>query len=118
MLLIRGKSVLLGCLLVGHAGIVEAGERQKSLQLAVWGGSHAAMLDHAVLAPFEAVTDISLQAKPRLNVDLDMKSSGADVIELELHEAIDACDNGELALLPGTDIGDFVPNALQPCALG
>ena len=118
MVLIRGKSLLLGCLLVGHGGIVEAGERQKSLRLAVWGGSHAAMLEHAVLAPFEATTDIRLQAKPRLDVDLDMKSNSADVVELELHEAIDACDNGELALLPGAEIGDFVPNALQPCALG
>ena len=118
MFLIRGKSLLLGCLLAGQVGIIEAGERQKSLQLAVWGGSHAAMLDHAVLTPFESLTDIRLRANPRRVVDLDMKSNNADVVEMELHEAIDACDSGELALLPGTDIGDFVPNALQPCALG
>ena len=118
MLLIRAISLLLCCLAVGLAGAIEASERQTSLQLSVWGGSHGAMLDHAVLTPFSSLTNANLQTRPRQDVELDMNSGSADVVELELQEAIEACDSGELSLLPGSDLDDFVPNALQPCAVG
>lgn len=95
-----------------------AGERQAALKLEVWGGGHSAMLEHAVLAPFEALADVSIDLRAKSAVMVEQATYSADAVELELHEAIQACDNGDLALLPGTDLADFVPDALQPCAIG
>jgi len=117
MLLIRARSAWFGCLLC-LVNAVGAVERPTSLQLAVWGGDHGAMLDHAVLTPFSAMTGVKIQANARLDPEDGRGIDSIDVVELELHEAIDACDKGELALLPGSDLADFVPNALQPCAVG
>lgn len=117
MLSIRAISAVFGCL-IGLCSVAGAGERSNSLQLAVWGGGHGAMLDHAVLTPFSTLTGVKLQAIQRQNVEPGLVSEPVDVIELELHEAIKACDNGKLSFLPGSDTVDFVPNALQPCAIG
>ena len=93
-------------------------ERQAELKLEVWGGGHSAMLEHAVLAPFEALAGVSIDLQSKSKAKVDQATNFADAVELELHEAIHACDNGDLALLPGTDLFDFVPDALQPCAVG
>jgi len=63
------------------------------------------------------LTNVNLQSRTRLNVEWSLDSDNADVVELELQEAIDACDSGELSLLPGAELDDFVPNAVQPCAV-
>ncbi len=51
--------------------------------------------------------------------------SDANLIEVSLHDAIAACDSGDLNLLPlerilpdGAALADYVWNGLQPCAIG
>jgi len=117
MLLIRAKCVLFACLLALSSAVADE-LPSSSLQLSVWGGGHRAMLDHAVMAPFATLTGVNIQSRERQGTELGSVAEPYDVIELELHEAIEACDKGELSLLPGSDLSDFVPNTLQPCAIG
>lgn len=123
MLFSRGKSALLGCLLAVSGGVSVAADSPEHLQLAIWGGSHEAMLDHSILTPFSDLTRVEFRTRSRQESWPPLQAGPAeavidDVVEMELHEAIEACDNEALALLPGTELGDFVPNTLQPCAVG
>jgi len=122
MVLKSGKLIFLGCLLAaagnGFSVTAWSGEHANSLKLSVWGGDHRAMLEHAVLNPFTALTDVSITARSRGSSQIESEFLNSDVVELELQEAIEACDNGRLKLIPGYNLSDFVPNALQPCSVG
>ena len=123
MLFSRGKSALLACCLAVSGGGAVAADRAGHLQLAIWGGSHGAMLDHSILTPFSDLTRIEFRTRTRQD-NWSLLQPGAaervidDVVEMELHEAVEACDSNSLALLPGRELDDFVPNTLQPCAVG
>ena len=52
-------------------------------------------------------------------------STEASLLEMSLHDAISACDSGEINLLPlnrilpdGTTLADYIWNGVQPCAIG
>ncbi len=55
---------------------------------------------------------------------LDFKNT--DVVELALHDAVQACDSGDLNILPlnrifsadNSHLNEIVPNGVQPCSLG
>ena len=115
--------LLAGCLLVTviSSGFSNEGwteEPSKLLTVSVWGGGHSTTLQHSVLTPFAELTRTKVTAQHRRATEIESELATSDVVELELHEAINACDNGELSLLPGYDVVDFVPNALQPCSVG
>ena len=66
----------------------------------------------------ELGVSVSFFAGAYLNLD-------ADIVELNLHDAISACARGEINLLPyhqilpdNMDLADYVWNGLQPCAVG
>lgn len=49
----------------------------------------------------------------------------ANVVEMSLHDAVAACDRGDLNLLPlnrvlpeGSVLGDYIWNGIQPCSVG
>lgn len=94
------------------------------LQVVSWGGDYAASLKSELLEPFTVQTGVLLEQKTHGGfVD---SAGAAGVIELSLHDAIEACESGELMFLP-TDslsvsgdqsIEDFVPDTLQPCSVG
>ncbi len=68
-------------------------------------------------------SEIQLSASPVIE---SHQFANTDVVELPLHDAIDACDRGELNILPLNRLfpgeisylHNFVPNGVQPCSLG
>ena len=91
-----------------------------SLRVSTWGGAYAEIYADKILQPFVVRTGIEVEQ----NLASRRGSGDFDVVELGLHDAINRCDDGELMYLPpglaGVEdaIEDFVPNALQPCAIG
>ena len=58
-------------------------------------------------------------------IEGDYQNHDADVVEMSLHDAMAACERGDINLLPldeilsaESDLGDYVWNGLQPCAVG
>lgn len=85
------------------------------------------MVRSEILSPFSVNFDVPVEHNHN-NQSGDGALSLAGIVELSLSEAVDACEKSEILLLP-TDrlidsvgnrhvIQDFVPNTLQPCAVG
>ena len=62
--------------------------------------------------------NIAQLKKPEWNTE-------ANLLEMSLHDAISACDSGEINLLPlnrilpdGAALADYIWNGVQPCAIG
>ena len=90
-----------------------------ALQFSMWGGVYAEVYAQRLLYPYYRKSGITVM--PSAKAD----TSAIDVVELGLHEAQAQCDDGSLMYLPPAvfsglsgSINDFVPNALQPCAVG
>lgn len=91
-----------------------------ALQLSMWSGLYAEVYAQRVLNPFSWQSGIEVEQHT-----MGSAATGIDVVELGLHEAQNSCDQGDLMYLPASllselssAIDDFVPNALQPCAVG
>ena len=98
-----------------------------TLSVSTWGGEHGKAINLEFLAPFAEQAGISIaQNSPPGSEDLTAIPEG--VVELSLYDAIDQCDNNHLMLLPTESLArtaagekiiqDYLPNALQPCAVG
>jgi putative spermidine/putrescine transport system substrate-binding protein len=132
----RWRTVLLIVLLLVLAGagwLAWTTRPRPVLTLATWAGPYARAQADAMVHPYEAQTRIfvrladyggGLSALRRQVAD---HHYDWDVVDLELPEAVAACDAHLLepitpAMLPpgatGPDAGDFVPGAIGPCWIG
>lgn len=105
---VAASALLVSCGSAGAGG---------TLQVSTWGGAYGEIYAEKILQPFTEKAGIEVQQR--------FGHTQADVVELGLHEAIHRCDDGELMYLPPDLFAnidnakeDFVPNALQPCAVG
>ncbi|OED43396.1 hypothetical protein AB833_03880 [Chromatiales bacterium (ex Bugula neritina AB1)] len=98
------------------------------LRIGLWGASHATLTSQLLLEPFSAKTGLGAigLVSPAGN-ELSVLQSNTDVVQMELHASIDACDRGEIRILPLHQlvsesgralVQDYVPNTLQPCSIG
>jgi len=95
--------------------------------VSTWGGEHGEAIDLKFLTPFSEEAGV-LVSQDALDSSPDSSTTPKGIVELSLHDAIDRCDSNELMLLPTESleragasnriIEDFLPNTLQPCAVG
>ena len=90
-----------------------------ALQLSMVGGVYAEVYAQHLLYPFYRQSGISVRQSAGVSAE------ASDVVELGLHDAQARCEEGALMYLPASllaklsrRIEDFIPNALQPCAIG
>lgn len=97
------------------------------LTVSTWGGSHADAVSAEILRPFSVNFNVPVEQSSNDLTDGEALTLPG-IVELSLSEAIDACEKSEILLLPvdrlddadsnQNVIHDFVPNTLQPCAVG
>lgn len=97
------------------------------LTVSTWGGAHGDVITTEILQPFSVNFDMTVEHKTKGQTESNA-GTVPGIVELSLSEAVEACDTGQILLLPldrldeiPSDQGvihDFVPNTLQPCAIG
>ena len=98
-----------------------------TVRLATWTGTYGRAQSFALMAPYKTATGIDLRiahydgGTSDIEKQVASKTYDWDVVDLELPDAVKACDAGLLekldtAALPNT--GDFVKGAVGPCWVG
>jgi len=107
-------TILLESRVPGHAEtmwhpVLHKETEESGFNIEVTGGGHGDPL---------LVSDLERANKPE-------SLSGANLLEMSLHDAIAACDEGDINLLPlhrilpdGAALADYIWNGVQPCAIG
>ena len=93
------------------------------IEISTRSSTHLDGLKHVLVDPYYEMTQHPVNVQIFADPENWFK---ADLIELEMHDAMSACDKGELNLLPlhrilpssGQMVDHFVSRALQPCAVG
>jgi putative spermidine/putrescine transport system substrate-binding protein len=128
-----GKILALGAAVaaVGAAGVVSA--QDKSLTVVSWGGAYTVSQVEAYHKPFIAKTGIQIKSEDYnggiAQIKAQVKSGKVtwDIVDVELADAIRACDEGLLETIdatklpPGKDgtpaTEDFIKGTLHDCAV-
>lgn len=109
------------------AGFCISVQAAGTLSVSTWGGEHGEAIDLEFLTPFSEHAGVSV-SQNTLDSLPDSLTVPEGIVELSLHDAIDRCDNNQIMLLPTESleaseaskriVEDFLPNTLQPCAVG
>ena len=108
---------------------------QGNLTVVTYGGSIAAAQQQAAIKPFAAKTGIRIQSEDysggiaQLKVQVEAKKVTWDVVDMEMPDAVRACNSGliekidpakDLAPAPDGSLAatDFLPGALNGCGVG
>ncbi len=114
--------------------VVAEGAAAQSVTTVSWGGSYAKAVDEAVNAPFSEATGIRVDVEDyngglaQIRAQVDVGAVHWDVVDLEMADAVRACDEGLLepidlsSLPPGPDgaaaADDFVAGSVTECGVG
>lgn len=122
--MISSRNLMLALLLVAATAPAVGNAIDASVELRVKSSidSHVGTLWRDVATAFVESTKAQVQVSALTTEDF----ADVDLVELGLHDAIAACDDGELNLLPLNDLlmdksvtsGEYISNSIQPCAIG
>ena len=106
----------------------------ESLTVVSWGGAYAQAVNKGYIEPFMAETGIEVRLEDyngglaQVRVQVEAGNVYWDVVDLEIADAVSACDEGLLepidadALPPAPDqtpaVDDFLPDTLLDCSVG
>ncbi len=102
-----------------------SGASAQSLRVGVWEGAHELVTQQLLLEPFSRTKGIKVTGVS--SAPASLPGNGLDVVQMELRDSIDACDRGDISLLPLQTlpltfgqalVEEYVPDALQPCSIG
>lgn len=110
------------------------GANAADLTFVSWGGAYGKAQAEALIKPYSAKTGNRVLSEDysgglaQIRAQVKAKKVTWDVVDLELQDAIRACDEGLLESMPVSNLQgvpgiasvakDFLPNALSQCAVG